>query len=240
MHPIILFTFGIQFDNECAMMYDRFLGRPAGGGATRSKLITTGIGGPVNRSSRNRDLLVAYHSYGDQDARERVIEENLPLVRSLAVRFAGRGEPIDDLVQVGSIGLIKSVDRFRLGQGDLVTYAVPMIVGEIRRHLRDRARPIRPPRGIPASNWPEVLPLEGDEPFASEACSVDLERGEHRALLGAGLATLDDRERLVLTLRFYGDLSQNRIAAEIGLSQGHVSRLLDRSLTRLRAELGAP
>ena len=198
------------------------------------------MGGPVNRSSRNRDLLVAYHVYGDEDARERVIEENLPLVRSLAGRFAGRGEQVDDLVQVGSIGLIKAVDRFRVGRGDLATYAVPMIVGEIRRHLRDRTRPIRPPRGIPASNWPEVLPLEGHEPFASEACTVDLERGEHRALLGAGLASLDDRERLVLALRFYGDLSQNRIAAEIGMSQGHVSRLLDRSLTRLRLELGAP
>lgn len=198
------------------------------------------MGGPVNRSSRNRDLLVAYHVYGDEDARERAIEENLPLVRSLAGRFAGRGEQVDDLVQVGSIGLIKAVDRFRVGRGDLATYAVPMIVGEIRRHLRDRTRPIRPPRGIPASNWPEVLPLEGHEPFASEACTVDLERGEDRALLGAGLASLDDRERLVLALRFYGDLSQNRIAAEIGMSQGHVSRLLDRSLTRLRLELGAP
>ena len=198
------------------------------------------MGGPVNRSSRNRDLLVEYHVYGDEDARERVIEENLPLVRSLAGRFAGRGEQVDDLVQVGSIGLIKAVDRFRVGRGDLATYAVPMIVGEIRRHLRDRARPIRPPRGIPASKWPEVLPLEGDEPFASEACSVDLERGEHRVLLGAGLASLDERERLVLALRFYGDLSQDRIAAEIGMSQGHVSRLLDRSLTRLRLELGAP
>ena len=123
------------------------------------------MGGPVNRSSRNRDLLVEYHVYGDEDARERVIEENLPLVRSLARRFAGRGEQVDDLVQVGSIGLIKAVDRFRVGRGDLATYAVPMIVGEIRRHLRDRTRPIRPPRGIPASNWPEVLPLEGHEPF---------------------------------------------------------------------------
>ena len=198
------------------------------------------MSGPVNRSSRNRDLLVAYHVHGDQDARERVIEENLPLVRSLAGRFAGRGEQVDDLVQVGSIGLIKSVDRFRVGQGDLATYAVPMIVGEIRRHLRDRAWPMRRPRGIPASNRPEVLPLEGDEPFASEACSAELERGEQRALLGAGLASLDDRERLVLALRFYGDLSQDRIAAEIGMSQGHVSRLLDRSLTHLRAELGAP
>jgi len=194
----------------------------------------------VNRSSRNRDLLVAYHLYGDADARERVIEENLPLVRSLAGRFAGRGEQVDDLVQVGSIGLIKSVDRFRVGQGDLATYAVPMIVGEIRRHLRDRAWPVRRPRGIQASNRPEVLPLEGDEPFASEVCSAELERGEQRALLGASLASLDDRERLVLALRFYGDLSQDRIAAEIGMSQGHVSRLLDRSLTRLRTELGAP
>ena len=86
-----------------------------------------------------------------------LIEENLPLVRSLACRFAGHGEQVDDLVQVGSIGLIKSVDRFRVGQGELASYAVPMIVGEIRRHLRDRAAPVRRPRepgAGPASTSP--------------------------------------------------------------------------------------
>ena len=91
----------------------------------------------ARRSRRNRDLLAAYHLDGDRRARELLIEENLPLVRWLACRFTGCGEQVDDLVQVGSIGLIKSVDRFRVGEGDLASYAVPMIEGEIRRHLRD-------------------------------------------------------------------------------------------------------
>jgi RNA polymerase sigma-B factor len=191
------------------------------------------------RSRRNRDLLDAYHVGGDRRARDILIEENLPLVRSLAGRFTGRGEQVDDLVQVGSIGLIKSVDRFRVGQGDLASYAAPMILGEIRRHLRDRAALLRPPRD--AGNRPRlaVLPLDKDGPYVSEACRTELERGEDRALLDPGLSSLDDRARLVLTLRFYGDLSQDRIAAEVGISQGHVSRVLDRSITRLRTRLGA-
>jgi RNA polymerase sigma-B factor len=193
----------------------------------------------THRSRRNRDLLEAYHLEGDRRARALLIEENLPLVRSLACRFAGHGEQIDDLVQVGSIGLIKSVDRFRIGEGDLAAYAVPMIVGEIRRHLRDRTGPLRRPRDAGSRPAPDVLPLEASGPYVSETCASELERGEHRALLGAGLSSLDDRARLVLALRFYGDLSQDRIAAEVGLSQGHVSRVLDRSITRLRTRLGA-
>ena len=191
------------------------------------------------RSRRNRDLLTAYHTGGDLRAREALIEENLPLVRSLACRFAGHGEQVDDLVQVGSIGLIKSVDRFRVGQGELASYAVPMIVGEIRRHLRDRAAPVRRPR-VPGSRPRlDVLPLDTDGHYVSESCTAELERGEQRALLGASLSSLDDRDRLVLALRFYGDLSQDRIAAQVGISQGHVSRVLDRSITRLRSRLGA-
>jgi len=193
----------------------------------------------ARRSRRNRDLLAAYHLGGDLRARELLIEENLPLVRSLACRFAGCGEQVDDLVQVGSIGLIKSVDRFRVGEGDLAGYAVPLIVGEIRRHLRDRAEQVRRPRQATGRPVLDLLPLEESDPYPSEACAAELERGEHRVLLGAGLSSLDDRARLVLALRFYGDLSQDRIAAEVGLSQGHVSRVLDRSITRLRTRLGA-
>jgi len=84
---------------------------------------------------------------GDLAARERLIEAYLPLVRSLAGRFAHSGETLDDLVQVGSIGLIKAVDRFDPERGvDLGAFATPNILGEIRRHLRDRAAPIRLPR----------------------------------------------------------------------------------------------
>ena len=77
------------------------------------------------------DLLVAYHREGDQEARERALVELMPLVRALATRYAGRGEPLEDLVQVGSIGLIKAVDRFDVDRGvDFASYAVPTIVGE--------------------------------------------------------------------------------------------------------------
>jgi RNA polymerase sigma-B factor len=95
------------------------------------------------------DLLEAYRRDGDRSARDRLIEELMPLVRSLASRYAGRGEPIEDLVQVGAIGLIKAVDRFELDRGvELSTYAVPTIVGEIRRHFRDRGWAVHVPRRL--------------------------------------------------------------------------------------------
>ena len=93
------------------------------------------------------DLLEAYRLTGDRAARDRLVEELMPLVRSLARRYAGRGEPVDDLVQVGAIGLIKAIDRFELERGvELSTYAVPTIVGEIRRHFRDRSWSVHVPR----------------------------------------------------------------------------------------------
>jgi RNA polymerase sigma-B factor len=88
----------------------------------------------------------AYRDEGDLAARAQLIEAYLPLVRSLAQRFADRGEQVEDLVQVGSIGLIKAVDRFEPARGTLAAFAVPTIVGEIRRHLRDRSGLIRVPR----------------------------------------------------------------------------------------------
>jgi RNA polymerase sigma-B factor len=89
----------------------------------------------------------AYRAEGDLAARERLIEAYLPLVHALAHRFAHRGERVEDLVQVGSIGLIKAVDRFEPSRGvDLAAFAVPNIVGEIKRHLRDRSGLIRVPR----------------------------------------------------------------------------------------------
>lgn len=93
------------------------------------------------------DLLEAYRLRGDRTARDRLVEEMMPLVHSLARRYAGRGEPVDDLVQVGAIGLIKAIDRFELERGvELSTYAVPTIVGEIRRHFRDRSWSVHVPR----------------------------------------------------------------------------------------------
>jgi RNA polymerase sigma-B factor len=99
------------------------------------------------------ELLRAYHERGDLSARERLVEVNLPLVRAIARRYAGRGEQLDDLVQVGSIGLIKAIDRFDVERGVFFrTYAVPTIVGEIKRHFRDRAWAVHVPRRLKELN----------------------------------------------------------------------------------------
>lgn len=93
------------------------------------------------------ELQRAYHDRGDLHARERLIEAYLPLVHGLAQRFAHSGERLEDLVQVGAIGLIKAVDRFDPARGvGLATFATPNILGEMRRHLRDRSALIRVPR----------------------------------------------------------------------------------------------
>ena len=94
-------------------------------------------------------LLRAYRRTGDPDARERLVELYLPLVRALARRYAHCGEPVDDLIQVGSIGLIDAIDRFDPERGsDLSSFAIPTITGEIKNHLRDRAAAVRVPRRL--------------------------------------------------------------------------------------------
>jgi len=182
-------------------------------------------------------LVQACGEFRDTEAREQLIERHLPLVRLLARRFAGRGEQLEDLVQVGSIGLIKAVDRFDPARGELVAYAVPTILGEIRRYLRDRAAPVRVPRAVQrAGGQVAVLPLSDE---LADDGEDGLEAGERRALLASGLQALDARERRVVHLRYFGGWSQQRIAHELGLSQTHVSRLLQASLAKLRAEIGA-
>jgi RNA polymerase sigma-B factor len=100
-----------------------------------------------------RELLRAVHEEHDQDARELLIENHLGLVRALARRYAGRGEQFEDLVQIGTIGLIKAVDRFDPARGvELQSYAVPMIVGEIKRHFRDRSWAVHVPRRLKELN----------------------------------------------------------------------------------------
>lgn len=90
-----------------------------------------------------------YHKEGDERAREQVIQEQLPLVEFLARKFAGRGEPVDDLVQVGSVGLVKAVDRFDVDRNiEFSTYATPNILGEIKRYFRDKGWAMRVPRGL--------------------------------------------------------------------------------------------
>ena len=100
-------------------------------------------------SANTRRLLRAYHVDGDQSARDLLVEGHLPLVRALALRYAGRQESVDDLVQVGAIGLIKAIDRFELDRGvELATYAVPTIIGELKRHFRDKGWAVHVPRRL--------------------------------------------------------------------------------------------
>ena len=96
---------------------------------------------------KDKELLRRYHEGGDTQAREQLIEQYLPLVRSLARRYSYRGEQLEDLVQVGCIGLIKAIDRFDIERGvELTTYATPNIIGEIKRHFRDKGWSVHVPR----------------------------------------------------------------------------------------------
>jgi RNA polymerase sigma-B factor len=220
--------------------------------------------------------------------RDRVIEAWIPLAGHLARRYAGRGEPNDDLHQVAVLGLIKAVDRFDAGRGiDFAAFAIPTIVGELKRHFRDRTWSIRVPRRlqelrllITAANntlthtlgrsptvadiathlkisEEEVLEgLEGaraynstslDTPVGDEGSftladtiggeDTGFELAELRASLGPALAALDEREQKIISLRFYGNLTQTEIAEQIGVSQMHVSRLLTRALAKLRRQI---
>ena len=104
-------------------------------------------------AENDKILLRRYHEHGDLQAREQLIEQYMSLVRSLARRYAYRGEQFDDLVQIGAIGLIKAIDRFDVNRGvELTTYATPNIIGEIKRHFRDKGWSVRVPRGLQELN----------------------------------------------------------------------------------------
>ena len=209
-------------------------------GTTKSRWGAAGAG-----SSRRDDcaaLLRSYHGAGDQSAREKLVELHLPLVRALARRYANRGERLEDLVQVGSIGLLEAIDRFDPERGsDLASYAVPTITGVIRRHLRDRSTVVRMPRPLAEqARVPVCLSLvEGESAETDDALRVEGEfaASEERLLLAAGFRTLAARERRILHLHFFAGLSQKEVAREVGLSQIQVSRLIRVSLDRMRAAL---
>src|SRR2546423_12794269 len=104
-------------------------------------------------AENDKVLLRRYHEQGDLQAREQLIEQYMSLVRSLARRYSYRGEQLDDLVQIGAIGLIKAIDRFDIDRGvELTTYATPNIIGEIKRHFRDKGWSVRVPRGLQELN----------------------------------------------------------------------------------------
>ena len=241
--------------------------------------------------SSDRELLRRYHEQGDVAAREQLIEQYMSLVRSLARRYSYRGEQLEDLVQIGAIGLIKAIDRFDLSRGvELTTYATPNIIGEIKRHFRDKGWSVRVPRGLQELNVqlsrlieqltvqlgrsptiPELakaasveeeevlealesgrayssLSLSGggggddDELDPLESIGTDehqYEVSEDRAVLAPGFRVLDERERRILHLRFFEGLTQSQIAQQVGISQMHVSRLIRRSLEKIREEIAA-
>ena len=175
------------------------------------------------------ELLSRYRDADDRGARERAIEKNLPLVRALARRFSHSSEQIDDLVQAGSIGLIKAVDGFRVERGrDLGAYAVPTIVGELRRHQARRAG---------AGARETVVTTLDDDAVDAAVAESELRSSETRVVLRGAFRTLTRREREIVALRFYRDLTQQRIADELGLSQAQVSRFLSGALAKLRRAL---
>jgi RNA polymerase sigma factor (sigma-70 family) len=176
------------------------------------------------------ELLSRYHGADDRDARDQAIEQNLPLVRALARRFSHSPDQTDDLVQAGAIGLIKAVDRFDTRRGnDLGAYAVPTIVGELRRHQARRAR----------ARSSGTVTLDDDAVDAAVAES-ELGRSETRIVLSGAFRSLTRREREVVVLRFYRDLTQQRIAEKLGVSQAQVSRTLSTALAKLRNALVEP
>jgi RNA polymerase sigma-B factor len=178
---------------------------------------------------------------GDSRTRTRVIERHLPLVRVIARRFVGRGEPLDDLVQVGNVALIAAVDRCERGrEGEFAAYAAACVEGEIRRHLRDRCDPLRVPRRLHADVELMALlrsPVTLDDETDMAATGEPDDDGLDRVLVASAARSLDARERRVLALRYFCDLSQAEIGDEIGVSQAHVSRLLEQALRKMRLTL---
>jgi RNA polymerase sigma-B factor len=233
--------------------------------------------------------LVQAAQTGDARARDELVARYMPLVRSLAARYAGRGEPLEDLLQVGSIGLLLAINRFDVDRGvQFTTYAVPTIVGEIQRHFRDRTWAVHVPRRMKelslrltrtiatmtadlgrAPTMAElaqatevgedevVEALETYHAYSARSLSQPVgqrsdddtmqdvlgsedsgfEDVEDVAVVEMGLRALDDRERAIVELRFYEGLTQSEIAARIGISQMHVSRLLRRALVTMRGRL---
>ena len=223
-----------------------------------------------------------------RERRDRIVQRCLPLADHIAQRFGGRGEARDDLLQVARLGLVNAVIRYDVDTGsDFVPFAVPTIMGEVRRHFRDNSWSVKVPRRLKelhlrlGAATSELSQRLGRAPTASElAAELDMNRDEvveglvagssyntlsidsggggedapaivdtlgeadasldqieNREALRPLLAALPERERTVLMLRFFESLTQTQIAERVGVSQMHVSRLLAKSLARLRDQL---
>ncbi|MER5311832.1 RNA polymerase sigma factor SigF [Streptomyces sp. NPDC002773] len=253
--------------------------------------------GPVDARALSKQLFARLaeleegthdHSY----VRNTLVELNLALVRFAASRFGTRSEPMEDIVQVGTIGLIKAIDRFELSRGvEFPTFAMPTIIGEIKRFFRDTSWSVHVPRrlqelrldlaragdalsqrldraptvaelaeelriapeevveGMAASNAYTAASLDAqpteEDGGGGEAALADrlgyedngLTGIEYIASLKPMIASLPAREREILSLRFVSGMTQSEIGTELGISQMHVSRLLSRTLAKLRRGL---
>jgi RNA polymerase sigma-B factor len=240
---------------------------------------------------RARMLFRSFAESRDPAIREELVLAHVNLVRYLAARFANRGELADDLIQVGTLGLIKAIDRYDVARGvEFTTYATPTIIGEIKRHFRDKGWAVKVPRRLQELNLAvnrsvEKLAVElGRSPTvrdlserlgatdeeiieaqelgqAYNLLSLDTELGQDgearsatlldyvgtedagfaalddRAGLERGFTVLDKRERVIIYLRFFENLSQADIAKRMNVSQMHVSRLQQRALSKLQQHL---
>jgi RNA polymerase sporulation-specific sigma factor len=221
---------------------------------------------------------------GNQEAREKLIQGNLRLVLSVIQRFSNRGEFVDDLFQVGCIGLIKAIDNFDLGQNvRFSTYAVPMIIGEIRRYLRDN-NPVRVSRSLrdiaykalqvrerlvsdnsaeptvmqiaqelelpreevvfaldaiqdPVSLFEPIYNDGGDPILVMDQISDDKNTDDlwlEEISIREAMKKLNEREKHIVSLRFFAGKTQMEVADEIGISQAQVSRLEKAALKQLK------
>ncbi|MEX0171655.1 RNA polymerase sigma factor SigF [Streptomyces sp. LMG1-1-1.1] len=253
--------------------------------------------GPVDSRALSKQLFarLAELEEGTHDhayVRNTLVELNLALVRFAAARYGSRSEPMEDIVQVGTIGLIKAIDRFELARGvEFPTFAMPTIIGEIKRFFRDTSWSVHVPRrlqelrldlarvgdelsqsldraptvaelsealGIPPEEVVEGMTASNAYTATSLDAQPDDEEGgggeaalsdrlgyedhgltgiEYIASLKPMIASLPERDRQILSLRFVSGLTQSEIGSELGISQMHVSRLLSRTLARLRRGL---
>jgi RNA polymerase sigma-B factor len=244
-----------------------------------------------NGNGATRERFEEYRRTRDRDLRNALVEEHMRLAEFLARRFAHRGEPLDDLRQVALVGLLKAVERFEPDRGlQFSSFATPTIVGELKRHFRDRGWAVRVPRRVQelhleldrtiamlsqdlgraptpreiaeragvqeedvlesmeASSLyrlPSIDAARSDDGATGSASDrfgdVDPEMNaiEDRIAVGELLAVLPEREQRIVYLRFFEGLTQSEIAAEVGISQMHVSRLLVRSLETLGSHAGS-
>jgi RNA polymerase sigma-B factor len=243
--------------------------------------------GPVSATD-SQELFERWRRSQDRDARDELIARFLPLARKLARRYAQSSEPYDDLVQVASLGLVKAVERFDPDRGFAFTsFAVPTIVGELKRYFRDTGWAIHVDRGAQErarriNEAQEAISARTGRPPGRRACAIPgVERGggarrppggrglrhglarcptrgrggrncidaigdederlgliDDQTTIFAAAKHLPQREREILFLRFGEDLTQSEITERVGVSQMQVSRLLRRSLQRLRQLTG--